>query len=520
MWKTRSNCEVSRVGPPDFADGVRTKFVTFCMLGGIVGLLVVGPLASNASAKCQGIRNLRKLWAQGNYLQITKSAKQYRKDCGGSFELDYMIATSLSRVENTREEGYEYFRWIQDNYKDLDSGARQIVAEEQRRVRQDPRTRPLQIQFRPTIQRSVGYSGQGAPPEMRRPTNGEVLATSRFSQDNTKVRYGFTIEEWDNGSDFNDNVAEGQSAVSVDDLSAHLFNTNQMMLAIRDVRKTVGPSFKIHPVGHFLLVSSDVATTSQLHDAGLLMERFYQRLPPQFKAGEQDQIITVYLFASYESFAEHAKNTHRLRFGEANVKSYSIVEDLSINVETPTRARSDTRQYQFPKRFVDETDLYRRLIFELFRLVLSVNGEDIPFWLYQGLSGFVYYADVTRGLPRSGEVRQKPGMSWLLESPPLTQLLSEETSGADPLRFRDGVAFVAYLNDKSLLAKAYGAFRSAVPGRVSKNDFELSRQVMESLFKKPLSAIDRDFSVWLKHHHKKTVNLDEGPSAEPLQDEP
>ncbi len=296
-------------------------------------------LSAGDPSAASELQDLRKAWraADGitHYADVARRLILYRGEAryAKTAEVDYMIATSLCRVPETREAGVRHFGWILASY-DLGPDRGKVEAERSGCNGQD--ARPIQVAF-------SMVPGQGGAAEIR-----------------SKLYYWIGRED----AAVNTEPVEVVAPKTPEELKARLFDFEDSEAAVAAAEARLGPRFKVQATERFILASASGHSQAQLDRIADKLERFMSFFTAAFQMRPPAHLLTVYLVPSPADMQQLAEELHGIRVPQFSI-GYAFRDDNSILAVIPGTAVGT-------------------LAHELFHVMVRDRYGDIPPWLEEG----------------------------------------------------------------------------------------------------------------------------------------
>lgn len=440
-------------------------------------LLLCGflPLANQAtdSALAQTQDKLaqgRTLWKGGKYEDAYPALREHRlAPDGKSFEVDYMIATCLCRI-NFRDEGRRLLNWIPTRYK-LTSNNRAAVENEVKVCAPPAAAQPSKIAAMPrdievtTIKTSGGVSGKG----------GAYIPVTGGRQNSVLSYSADLIRE-----------------IPLDELKSRLFDPADKDAAAAGVKKLAGNEFKVKAVGRFIMASSGSQTDAALDGIAQGLEKFIAFCLARYKMAPPAKLFTVYLVPQAYKLQSLAARIHGVRLASDTI-GYSFHGDLSLAGVVADGA-------------------YGTLNHELVHLLVRANCGDIPSWLEEGLAA-AYAVTTVNGdeFTAARNWREPILQKFWAERPTIGAMVKmgwdsfeakpNDEDNPDVLKSRATVHatasyFILYLQEKQKLSAVFNAFREMDINKIEDDPGAQNIKLLESALNQTVDKINQDFDNW------------------------
>ncbi len=445
---------------------IRSTCIFYCMVSALIWLMLIPP--AYASRRDE-LNNLRNMWKSERYSEVLPLLISYReKPYGKNAEIDYMIVTSECRMQKFQGSSdiIEYFKWILSNYS-LDERSRNLVEIEMRQC--SSLRLPQNIAFASTqTTASAGVRGKSFY---------WLGQNNAVSNTPVKVIREIPAAEFDN----------------------RLFETTPEGIerGRESVKKLGGTKYKVESSEHFIVASSSGHTALAMQNIAQNLEkvlRFYAR---QYKMLIPSSLVTVYLTPNTWELGKLAETIHGIKVSGADI-GYSFQDDLSV-----------VGVLQANSTYVGT------LAHELFHLMVRNDFGDIPPWMDEGMASLYEVLEIkgenVKGLPNwRGDVLERfrglrpaigklVGMDWrAFENAERDYEAVQQTTNNATARY-----FVLYLQENQKLVNIYDAFHKRNVASIKTDPAEDSVLLLESVLKKPVSEVDKDFSDWFQQLSRK-----------------
>lgn len=289
-----------------------------------------------------------------------------------------------------------------------------------------------------------------------------------------------------------------------------IFELNEMQKAVDYYHKFLGAGYKIFPSGDFLLITRNAnsLTAATAKNIALKLNRGVEFFHTTFGLRKPGKIIAVFLMNDNDGLQAMAKKLHGVTLSKSNI-GYSNLSDLTL-LGISSESKVGT------------------LYHELFHLTVRADIGDIPGWLDEGMAS-LYETSHWEGSNLLGDVTNwrtmvlNENIKARKPLPQLSQLIDDnwdgfyfnETNTACDVALNYAMAkhFAIYLQEHNLLKPVLQAFkdRRNVFSDISATSNESSATTLAKAVGKPVTAIQVDFSAWLKDVYK--INLQPGFGA-------
>jgi len=314
-------------------------------------ILAVTMLLHISGVQGASLEELRERWREADssagYKDVSRQLIDYRlaERFSKTAEVDYMIATSLCRVPDLQDAGYNHFDWILTNYN-LESDSRKDVVKEQSRCRVSGMAPiPLQTAF-------ASLPGQA-------------------SSVRSKLFYWLGRED----------AAVNTEPVTIidpktkEELLSRLFAPDEQTAAVEKIGDLVGASYDVLASSNFVVASAGDHSRADLRDISVLLEQFMGFYVSAFDMRYPEYLVTVYLLPDVNSMRVLAEDLHGIKVN-ANSIGYAFRDDLSILGVIPGRTIGT-------------------LAHELFHVMVRDRYGDSPPWLDEGVASLYEVSNVS-----------------------------------------------------------------------------------------------------------------------------
>lgn len=443
---------------------MRQVFMFMCLL---VGCTL---LAQNKIDRARYMSLLQ----QKKYSQVFNEAMQQRNEVYGKCAvIDYFIAKSLC-LDGHRQKSVEWLQYIRKNYA-LKPNAKKFIGDELRSCSGTSNSADLSVVASYTV--PLPQAGVGG-----------------------MMKGGMTHECFNTSG-----IINFENLVLEDDLEARLFKKQQAATAVANLKRLLGNDYAVASNSRYVIVSqksmhisaADVLTvTGRLDQAYDFFTSYFSLRPP-------DKLITVYLSPDVNSLAKTAKLVHGIRI-PSTLLGYSLLADLSLSG-------------------ISDPDRVGTLYHELFHLLVRTDIGDVPAWVDEGLAS-LYSTSYWKNDKLIG------GDTWRLRQlqPPylnktnvsipslaaLTDYSWDDFNGGEnnnlcvaSVNYALSNFFMLYLQEKNLLQPLINFYRARKgPQMDGDNQESFDHSVVEKLFDKSLSKVQKDFDAWFKSKYNTGIN--------------
>jgi hypothetical protein len=411
---------------------------------------------------CAGrIDELVEQWRIPDYSGVLPQLIEYRKrPYGRNVQVDYMIATSLCRLDNDESLhlGRQFFRRIMAAYE-LSVDNREQIGREYERCVEIAHTHqpPVVIAF------SIGHADVGV---------------------RGKTFYWLDQQNGPLGGD----PIHTRREIPESELMARRFAPTQESQAVHKVSQLVGEGFKVIATDHFVIASASGQTRAELEAIGLHLDATMRFFHDDYGMPLPEYLVTIYLTPSTYDLRRLADRVHGLELADGSI-GYSFRDDFSI-AGVVSGAHSGTLKH------------------ELFHLMARSHFGDILPWLDEGIAALyeVSRRDGERivGLQNwRGDVLRR---FWEMR-PDLSELVEMDWRGFDAegeSRERQAANhataryFALFLQERGDLASLYRTFQQQQVSALSEDPGEDARRLLEQTVQLPLPSLEREFIGWFQ----------------------
>ncbi|MHC4321057.1 MAG: HU family DNA-binding protein [Planctomycetota bacterium] len=437
-----------------------------CVLFLFANLCISLFASANTSAdQLKNIQELREIWRAEDYEVVLPMLIEYRKKemYGKNAEIDYMIATSLCRLQNFQEDSSKYFKWILHHY---------FLTQEQVQKIQRERTECANSSSPIVIALASDKSHTGS--RFRGKSYYNVDSDNVIGSDPITIVKQIPQEEFRNRL-----YPPSQHAQAISGLNTFL----EKQSSCKDCNIISDNSFIVASTGHH---SKDdlVAIASRL---GKYLH-FYSNT---FSVTIPENLITIILVPSNDEFRKVAEEYHGINISHMSI-GYSFQEDLSLVCIVRGRGSGT-------------------LAHELFHLLVREKFGDIPAWMDEGMAALFEVSEIRekqifgienwRGKVLENLWSLRPSIKDLVEMDWLTfdgqseNKIDPDIQGANHATAR---YFIFYLQEQNKLKDVFQAFYSRNVRDLKGQPGEASGQLLESTLGKNLEEIDLQFTNWFK----------------------
>jgi hypothetical protein len=416
-------------------------------------LLLVAPLSGLAQDDSR-LDPLRAKWKAQEYETAFRGLVEYKTGpYGKTFEVYYMIGTSLCRMPPTRDLGLAYLDAILANFSPAED-ERVTVENEKRLCKsayvQAAVSRPVLISFN-TTRVSAGVGGR--------------TKMFYFVGGNNAVR-SVPVEI----------VREVPRA----ELSSRLLTPEQRQLAETRVGERAGAGARTGTSKYFVLASSAGHSAKDLKKMGEELDLVYDFFVAKLGMRAPQYLITVYMVPSFEELQATSLRMHGIRVAPQSL-GYSYRDDLSMVGVVPTSAIGTLRH-------------------ELFHLMVRNDFGDIPPWMDEGMAALYEVAIVSpSGVRGVDNWRGQVLRELAKQAPSVPQLVTMDwrafSGGDDEYGTMRQAAihakaryFLLYLQERDELQPVYHAFKKR---EIGTDSAALLKSVLGDL-----APVEESFRQW------------------------
>ncbi len=436
------------------------------MLFLFVNLCVFIFISSNASAdQFKNIQELREIWRAEDYEAVLPMLIEYRKKemYGKNAEIDYMIATSLCRLQNFQEDSSKYFKWILHHYF--------LTQEQIQKIRRE-RAECVSSSSPIVIYLAADKSHTG----------------SRFR--------GKSYYNVDSDNVIGNDPITVVKQISQEEFKSRLYPPSQSIQAINKLKpfiEKLDPYRECNIISNnsFIVASSEGHSKEDLEAIALRLEKYLNFYLNTFNVRIPKKLITIILVPSNNDFQAIAEDYHGIKISHMSI-GYSFQEDLSLVCIVRGRGSGT-------------------LAHELFHLLVRQKFGDIPAWMDEGLAALFEVSEIRekqifgienwRGKVLENLWSLRPSIKDLVEMDWLTfdgqseNKIDSDLQGANHATAR---YFMFYLQEQNKLKDVFQTFYSRKVRDLKGQPGEVSGQLLESTLGKNLKEIDLQFANWFK----------------------